>query len=1477
MRQYIDRGDPLSGIQTAVRDSRVPYNMPRALQNVTLRDRRIRRRSGCVPFSQKRINGVQLCKATKSTLENIYDDDTAGAYNSNIFKTPLSYGLLQWGEYLQPRRDKDLCIEFVLTLGDKEELVQTPFTRVTNTTYGASVAEIRGSTGVFVYDQAVLANYVDVKIGANVYNVTPESGTSTHVDVFSLTTLSVSYNEHAIVVMFDLWDDGDSAYVRNNQLTFPLTSYTPGAAYHLSILFLDNTIYLYVNGSLADTFELPADHYFVGESDVVNAHAHNLELDVVLLNEFTARANYQSTCKPYNRTGTSEVSDGHNVFRSSTSTDARPEPWCASPPVGTGLHELRFWSPTGTLADIEGVIVDNLFSRITVDSALDLLAYYPVAGTTPFVKDEVNPYRGITLHHTDPTYVADAGLLYGRGVVLADGQHVIRSFGRNDYFYVEPTLGPLAQIFRHVDQTLFVSRHDFTVEIQIRTPSVFNREINRRAASIALTGTKSDTRDGNEYAKNYGLVCAGSTPSFVEDENGTTVSTNQMRHHRAFDATLWSVEAAWWENSTDSTNFNTDGRTPLARGLLTPDGKVAFEFFGWDAAANTGRELRVVSSTVLDVSSVYSLVFRKRTLVAYDSGVSPARTRAYGFALEIFINDSTTPDAILTIGDGLDTTDITDANMCSSVMVHGGIRDVIIGASYVNDHHDGSIRVPNGDSTAIVRTYVTQRFMSPYQDQPGFFRLGYFRMWDRAIADSDVALFYNKKISSKDYASLIMELTVPSVASDKIVDTSKYAAEWQLGYKGWGFSVPRTDLVAANPNGVQVGYALQDCIGYASLGQPTIDIPEFRNTVDKFPCTGLGFYSPTLTKTFGVLASFGGLLRYSERAESWFQDLLLPGFGIMSNFYDRATWNCTNIADVAVLTSSGGRPKVFDGRTVSPLGYGRWSGGLPFVAGINGAGVLTGDKYYGVRIAYYSAITNTYDVSPQIVVKLVAASGHDTIRIWGIPPSSDPRVTNILVLVTTAQDSFDLAYNTAPHAVQSASAGGYLPNKQIETFYIYNDTVTFTLDLDFTEAPQGSTSASYNGKLYIAGDINIPDVIYYSANGNPHLWYNYQNRIVLEDSSGDRIVALRSLFGSLYAFKPNGIWKIDEVAVDVYNVQKIASIGPSTEASIETITIPDSGRIAVVFWSQFGPYLFDEVNLRYIGYPVEATQNPFGYLDHNSIFVVHDIVNRQLYFFYKTSSEDTATYANALVYNYRFDVWTGATGLPGSVGLSVDLTKNVATRDDNVFQYELSNLALLGDDNGKIYKLSPDVETDGHLLSEYIYDVASYSNSEVTLSVGDTSIADYSLSGLWVTLASKNTHLTAQVQIRYNLDGVLYLDVNNAINWFTPEADDVCYIGYAPLYVEFPWDLLDVAYYSKQIQRIVMWTSVGFSYRVHTRWTKTAKDWSDFILKPGDLRQLIDKPVPSSEAFKLEIQSLQSGFYLDAYGFLVEATKDATI
>lgn len=1477
-RQFIDRGTPLQGIQKTVRDARLPVNLARSIKNYDLPDGRAKRRSGMAPFCMP-IKATQLMKHTPTQIvQSDTDITTEDGLWTPHFKTPLSYGLLRWHSDYQFTSTSSKTVEFLLTLGEREYFVTNSYLRESRSLYGGSSTNLRNVAGVIVYDQAILSNIHTRNLSGTAYTLEYPSNTSTYEDVFAITALTVSYSSTGLFVYVDLYDTVEEEY-REYSIAETLPYYEEGASIRVSIIYDSTTrrLSLWLNGVVSSSYiELSDNQVFAGESDAVNGLTTAIQRDIVLLNECTARGGYQSTCKTIFDSSSTEFDHGYFTFAESQETNVVPPPWAKSPPRGTGLADLRYWSEART----EEQLKTWLFRRIDLDDdavTTTLSSYFKLSDGGPICLDSINTYRYVTVHHGEPAYVQDNGMLNGYGLVIADNQYIQAAYGPNDYLGVDPGHALLTRVFGYESSGVLSGRHDFTIQTRIRTPFTFGQEINRATGASSLTGQESDTRDGFD-ADAYGLGDGGNQADSDWNPVLDETNTSGQRWHRAFDATIFSIEAQGQVSSANNdTNNDPDlVRVALCRGLLTPSGKIAFEFFGDNTSTGSASEYRVVSATTLSTDTIYTITFRKRTLYYYSTSVSPNRKIPYGFELTIFIDGATTADSTLTIGTGgtAPSTDVTvSAGLTSQAMKHGGVRDINIGASYVSDPFDRSIAYPDADSTTLERKVTAQRFMSPYQDQPGFFTLNFFRLWSASLDQDEFWLHANRTAGSDDHSALVYNVEILNPSGRYIPDKGRYSKFWKLGFKSWGVPQPDLTLSGSLFSFARSGWLNEDRLGYGPIGR-LIDSAEtnyFGTQGSGVACKGIASFGSVLSESFGVLSVFADHIRFSKNASGLFDTVYKAANGTINDYTNADKWYGKQAVDETVLTSYNGTPKVFNGQFATDLGFKPWSGGRYHLTSVYApaSGELVINKWYGVRVLYYDDKHAIYDMSTQETVKSLFNTS--AIAVSQISPHPDPRVTNIAFAITLPQESQELAR----YAPVYLTGNGYLGTRYLHTVNINDSPGVVRVLTEVTEAPQGAYSAFYNSRLYITGDYNTGDTVFFSDAGNIHRWDTLTNRFTISPNSSDRTVGIEALFGSLYVFKPNSIWRVDEIQSGQHQIVQVASIGPSSPEGLKLITMPDTGRVAVVMWTRHGPYLFDEVNLQYIGYPVEGP-DPFLWLDPTSVFITHDIEKRQLLFHYKTKEGDeiSNSYMGALVYNYRFNSWVEYTGIPGIVSLSLEVSQK-ATRKNPYKEYTEKYLALIGASNGRIYQLG-DYINDGYDVDGVIrYYVSSFDGSQ--LSLKDASFNDSELEGLWITVIDSNNKQWFSVPILDNTEATLTLDLSDITLPFDPVEDDEVYLAYAPASIEFPWDVLDLPYYDKQLHRVVFWAEGELFYRLSHSWTDDYRSEWKLARTASGKRTADDGVFKNSEVFKLEIASLDSESAINAYAYIAEPIPDAMV
>jgi hypothetical protein len=1443
----VERLFDVQTLNKTARDTRLPYSVARSLNNVFMRKGKLSRRNSVKVFSDA-FTIPALAKQTSSVLSSAYGY-TGVASNNNVFNTPISYGLIPHSTETLLDVMVPFSFECVLTLGELEELVSNPWHRKTKRTIGGSKRSIRPNIGCYVVDRSILVNWLTLNYDSVQYDNVPKSSSSTYDDIYCLTNYAIAYSGTGIYVTFDLYNDIDGAYEKDNVLTYLFPQYQPGRAYHLALVYdSDNrNLNFYVDGDLVDSFNVPVDKRFVtGVGEAINGTQINFNLDTVLLNEFTCRGGLASTIKPF-KDVTSTRSIGYvHCFDSYTADDPRPEPLCHSPSSGTSLCEIRFWSKTLSAEEVSA----NMFRRLDEDTE-DLAVYFPIERAANLFTSNNHT---LTIHSGNPIVNRKAGLLNNYGLLFSENSYAILSFDLNDYLYIDPLHSILNNLFSGNTSaspfTTLDTVKDFTVEVQIETPNVIQTEntIIASGGAINLTGVKSDTRQSLAI-KGHGLL-DGKNPTtaaweYVRDENDTVVSTTQGRFHRAYDQTIWSAECSFEKNATDNHSFIDTSRIPVARGLITPENKIAFEFFGDNNLAGP-KELRVVSNTVLEKNKIYNICFRKR--VAYSDVM----------AFEIFINGIL--DASLTIGGSSIITPDIVGTCSSATMKNYRFRDFCIGASYVNNVLDRSIKEAASDSLTVDRRFVAQHRMSPWQDQPGRFNLGYLRLWNRSLSDTDI--FYKSgKDVAHDSDSLVLNIKASNITGETASNQSPFSSVWKLGYKGWGTHQGRygTDDIDGYP-----GWAMEDKLGFEEFGD--ISPRKFIHKNDKTPCNGLGLYTSTLDKSFGLISVFGDVLKYSDEISGVFKTVRSPNVGYIGSDSNGATWEGVNIADKLIITKEDAYPKVFDGSKISNLGFKNWGVHKPVVETVISTGSLTSGSWYGVAVAYFSEKENIWHVSPVTVVKMQAT--YDTIRVKAISPHPDKRVSAIVLCITLPQVTQSLA-EVAP---LFGTANGFLPNKyyvSIDIFTSDGSGIPVQHPTTFTSAPLCSLCAAGNDRLYLAGDRLIPDIIYYSQVGNPQVVDTIANRIVLQDSSGDPINKLIFIYSALFAFKPNSIWKIDEVGSGIHNSFRYKNIGPVNSRAIQVITIPDTGQDVVVFWSSLGPYMFDEVNIKYIGYPIEGPDVDFSNIDTKSVISVHDQRNRQVWFYYKEKDE---TYINkAFIYDYRIDGITQATGVYCNIGLNIDLSKQQVDLDNNIVTVN-NSISIVGGNN-RLYRISDETGPD-LLVREIDAAILSVTSStEINLIVskdGDLlTLEDNELNDVFITVYKGTREIWGLVKVKYNVGNTLYLEDHD----LDLEVTDSLFVGLPFIEITFPWDDLGIPYFQKQV------TDAVFSIEADTFSWAMCKNYNEdefiWINTKGAGKKRINVTTEDSiqaTSIKLKLLSISREFIADSVMFRFSST-----
>lgn len=1634
-RRYLDRGDVLQGINRTVRDSRVPYNVLRSMENFALPDGRARRRPGYKQVSHA-TSGPEivfdnwLSKATGSAL---LKKESSTKHNKQlIYNTPISYGLLRYHSDYKITSAADWTREMYVQLGPPEALVTNPFVRFARKVKGAGTYAFGGTTaaptdngvnlriqdGVYLFDQTILANSLTFNTGniaINLRNVhmLPDmsaGGNDQTFHSFPLTTMAVLFDSGKLYVIMGMVGKAGGnlgVYFPSEiqlESAFATDPYPDNLKLHVAIQYTASTgvVALLIDGVSADTHTVTdtTNYGFIGEYDDINdtIYASGLGRDIVLLNECTVRGGYGSSCR------IQEEMHHHQTFFQSydgvtfAAANQPAMPWCLSPPRGTCIRDLRFWSDKRT--DVE--LLTNKTTTLPSGESNNV-ANFPLNDGSAFCRDVENN-RMLTLHHGNAAYLSDSGLVHDLGLSIADGQHLIYSTKQGDFRYIQDVHAQLKNLFGFDgrptgatstdDFRRIQERHGFTVQMEIRTPHSFQTEWDAVPSGGSYNIVTYDDESGNETGKLSMEGTAGfnnsmsvfalkdghtdGSQAFLTD--GSAHSGAAKQYQRPYDMTLWSIEAS--TISADDDNHGSLKKVALARGLVSTEKRVIFEVSlgcGFDGVEP--RIFRVASSTTLSADTAYSLTFVKRP--TYDDAKSP--TTPVGIDFEIWIYDlsgaqSTTPDVThvrkifletvdsvlavnpaevklisnhgLAIGTkmpvniegttttpsidgvqdatiiGVDTFTVPinvtagqgaaagtaelDHTLRSTAIRNEPSIDVIIGASFVNNFFDRGVSAPNPGGTNTGPWLVPQHFMSSWMDQPGFFILGVWRMWTTAITNGEVQdraleLSTSTSMNTKNYTpDLLFNLELEEVSGAQVTNKSRYPIVFDLGYKSWGagngFELQPVEILGLSGEFdnliepmVPGTAAFEDRLGYAPLfGSPG----DYTSTVNA-ECKTLAAFQTTLTHRFGLIYGFDDHLIFDNSLDGSISPLHIQAGGLLNDFAPKEFWRGTSIGDRTILTSVGGLPKVYNGKNGLVAGFKRYQGGPPIVSVVATVTAknatskgLTADRWYGFRIVYESeeyAIRHISDVA----VLQTPTGATRAVSIISISPHYDPRITSIRVYRTRAQLTRDFALKASLFPVYE----GAKPNSYIPEFYISEDDsllISAPLNLNQTPLPNCAYSASLGGRLYMAGDTLIPDAVYFSDAGNPERFDTIGNVLILEEASGDKINGLVGLFGILVVFKANSIWLIEEVAAGQHQIRKVSDIGALSDKSIVVVTMPDTGRTSIFFWSQHGPYMFDLTTLQYLGFGVEERTDPgvpdleYDWLDETSVIGLHDVKNKEVLFLYKSKDSSGNVHGRpdeALAFNYRRRTWYRYTGMIGTVALSQAFTgDDIAgallaggAPGPATFQFTHAYKAYLGGSNGRIYEWAKD-EEDGLPPDDTVtkYTVLSYAGRVVTLTTSTLSANEYT--HLWAVVYRSSSNTWYMIPILANSASTVTLDENtNYPIDFDPALNDNLYVCLPPAQLVFPWDQMDAPFVEKQIVNLLTWHNKEFLVQISKDWNSADKivpykTLATPNVAEGRSRLTVGKTM---EAAKLDLVSFEKGATFNGFAYEIEYFEDA--
>ncbi len=1251
------------------------------------------------------------------------------------------------------------------------------------------------------------------------------------------------------------------------------------------------------------------------------------------------------------------IAEGSVSSGGNTAEISQPNPWCCSPPRGTALSELRIWHEVRSIANLLTNKLRPLVSpypanlkgywRMNDGSGLllDLAAGRRLTihhGLSPWVADaDLLGGMGINIsdgQHLIKTFSSRDSLRY-----VDDIHTYLDAFLYNH------------QGITYITDTIIDSHADFTAQIQIRTPHSYQQDIARhndttkdlswprfdglddptcsvteynlaqgpggrkarteahKQTLFSIEGTAVRPVNPTDNAKDLARIPL--IQAFLDHTGSIRLEVMQRYHngigfgapalYRLVAGKSVKVSGAYTGATGTHIKRFTDSGAPFT---ASDDGKMAvlkdtneevlqvsrvtfvsttevdLEWY-WSPTVAPGNDTLDIFNP-LDTNTAYTITFRKRT---HDRGGLPSA--ANSTFLDIFVDD----------------VKVISARVARPAFVrHVQNYDIIIGASSVNDQLDWSVTADDILSGAEVvpgrppwqkipeqMDHASQHFMTAHQDCPGDFTLGFFRLWAGiGISDELIEESWNVSIESKSHSNhLVFNLELDQMTGNTVPNRCRYPAVFTMGYKGYGTTLNHF-LVAislVDESHIPAGWEMEDNLGY--VPQPAA----FDNRFSEAKAKMLAPFRSTLRQQGGVLAVFDDFLSFDRDLDGTFSDVFLTAQGTMSDFSPGRFWEGVVIGDRTIMVGDGGLPKVFNGRVCTKAGLARWNGGNIRAQMLTG-GKLTKSRWYHLRLVFHDDHDQLQAVSPPIIFRTNETDL--SVRLKNIPQHPDPRVTSVRIYATPGHVSEDLALGDTPRltiigAVENVTYSGGNSGIVYGDAQSDSDLLPVILALDVISPPMMTTATSYNGRLVGGGNPLVPDAFFWSQAGNPESFLE-SSFGVLEEGTGDRIVKIISAFGSVFVFKANSVWRLDETqpgSINPWATNKVIdSVGAVSNRAVCVHTDPDTGRSFIFFWSKHGPYIFDGVNLIYIGQPLEEglDARAFDWVDVEKVALVHDITEREIICLLQLAGKDRNDVGFS--FNYRYSnfeqglfSWSEYTGLLGEVGLTI-----VTSDDQSIINSPIEAplpvaslnvtyvdrfLPLFAANNGKIYKWG-ESDFDGHPDDAGTYSsrfvVSSYASQVVTVTA---SPSWGSIRGLWATVVKANFSDFFSFPIRNNTVNSFTFDTGYGSIDFDPSVGDFIYLGRPPASAEFPWDMLDIPHKNKQLHRLLLWADKEFYYRWRRDWVTDWEKQFVAIANPEKKRVHVDfAQSPSLEVFKLQLVSFEVDSRIDSYAYIMTPT-----
>lgn len=594
--------------------------------------------------------------------------------------------------------------------------------------------------------------------------------------------------------------------------------------------------------------------------------------------------------------------------------------------------------------------------------------------------------------------------------------------------------------------------------------------------------------------------------------------------------------------------------------------------------------------------------------------------------------------------------------------------------------------------------------------------------------------------------------------------------------------------------------------------------------------------------------------------------------------YDRV--RAVPAADRLFMLTDKGAPKVWTGRTLSPIGipvpyhtHLPEGNALPLIAPASGiGGSMTPSKYYSYVFEYVDDEFGVVErIGPTQAVLLSGTtsmfigadgtvSGANTDDQRPIRRHLNPRVTSINVWRSLASDTAALA-EAGPFLFRSRSL-----NQDIAGTDTTADSALGpdTLLGDFKRPPQSLYATILNDRLILAGLKVAPDSILPSQPGNLENFDVEADTQSTEDGTGGIATGLITAYGSAWLFKDRSLWKIDDVGAGIDPKLYTASVGCIAPNSLVEFYSPESGQRVMFFWSSEGPYIFDGTQPRAVGLPLKGDPQVEPFLDIadvSKIYVRNVEKYSQLWVFLPPRGR--TAYEQIFAFDYLRGRWIEHTGMRFNDMASVTLNAS------NLPSY------VAGGSRGRYYEVLESARDGAPAGVSSVVGTDVDATSTTTQLVTSNAHIDwlFDLRDVVVTIIHGAAHTTPAAR---NVQERRWIKSNTSTAIvpeeafdYAPEAGDTWIVAGIDFRLEYPHDDLEDPTIDKHVHNLVTYNVGALFFRVSTDWDALTGPITALAASNGNrIRTYINT---YGETLKLELSNplADSPCIVHAYGFEV--------